>query len=166
MELFNNFGFEPVFFTAQIVNFLILAFLFKKFLYKPVLKILKDREQKISQGLEEAERARQALEEANIQKDEIIKSAAIEAERIIAQTENNAEELRKELLSRSKSDAEKIILEAKEHAIQEMKHVEEEAKDLSLNLSKIILERILGELFTKKEKETIIARNIKKFERL
>ena len=44
MEILNNFGFQPTLFIAQIVNFLILAYVFKRFLYKPILKTLKDRQ--------------------------------------------------------------------------------------------------------------------------
>ena len=81
--LLKKSGFEPVFFVSQIVNFLILAFIFKKFLYKPVLKILQDRKRQIAKGIEDAEAAGIALVRANSEKDELIKTATLEAERII-----------------------------------------------------------------------------------
>ncbi len=166
MELLKNFGFEPVFFTAQIINFLILAFIFKKYLYKPILKILKDRERTIASGLEDARAAQAALEKANAQKDEIIKRATLEAEKIIDDIKKNAEKLRDELLARSKSDASRIINDAREQATLEMKRVEEEAKSMALDLSRKLTERILEELFTKREKEIIVERNITKIQKL
>src|SRR5437870_10658982 len=55
MEILKNFGFEPILFIAQIVNFVIIYLILKKFLYKPVLKLLKDRKQTIAGGLKQAE---------------------------------------------------------------------------------------------------------------
>ncbi|HVT01255.1 MAG TPA: F0F1 ATP synthase subunit B, partial [Patescibacteria group bacterium] len=109
MELFKDFGFDPVFFTAQIINFLIIAFVFKKFLYKPVLKTLKDRQKEVKQGLIDAENAHKSLEEAENRKDQIIKKATEEAEKIIEETKISAEEMRAELNSVAKREAERII---------------------------------------------------------
>ena len=50
---------------AQIVNFLILVWLLKRFLYKPVLKAIDEREQKIASQLEDA-----AMKKAEAQKDQ------------------------------------------------------------------------------------------------
>jgi F-type H+-transporting ATPase subunit b len=165
MEIFNNFGFEPTFFVAQIVNFLILAFLLKKYLYKPVLKVLKDREQKIAKGLRDAEDASLALEKAGEEKDQIIKAATLEAQKIIEETKKSAQELKEELMERSKKDADRIIKEAKDQAQIEIRSVEIQAKNMALSLSKKILDKILTEIFTKQEKDTIITRNIKKLEK-
>ena len=55
MEIIKNFGVEPVLLVAQIINFLIILFILKKFLYKPVLDTLKKREDSIKEGLKQAE---------------------------------------------------------------------------------------------------------------
>lgn len=162
MEILKNFGFEPVFFIAQIINFLILFVIFKKFLYQPILKILKDRQNSIAKGLEEAEAARKALDEASAQKDEIIKLAILEAEKIILETRKNAEGLREELIAAAKDAAERVINEAKEMADLEFQKAKGQAREISLELSRKVLERVLDELFTKQEKEKILERNIKK----
>jgi F-type H+-transporting ATPase subunit b len=160
MEILDSFGFEPVFFTAQIINFLILAFVFKKFLYKPVLKLLNDRSKKIAQGLEDAQEARLALEKAEAQKDEIIRAATLEAEKIIDETRKSAKDLKQELLDFAKADAQKIIEEAKATADESMDQSRRQAKNLSIDISKRVLNRILSEMFTESEKEKILARNI------
>ena len=43
---------------AQAVNFLILVFLLKRFLYRPIMKAVRERERKIADKLEDAEKAR------------------------------------------------------------------------------------------------------------
>lgn len=49
-------------FTAQIINFLVLVWLLKRFLYKPVIRAMDERERKIAERLDDAERARQEAE--------------------------------------------------------------------------------------------------------
>lgn len=165
MEILKNFGFEPTFFVAQIINFLILAFIFKRYLYKPVLKMLHDREKKIAQGLKDAENSALTLEQAEARKDEIIKAATQEAEKIIDETKKNAEQLGKDLIAQTKSDAEKIISEAKTEAANEFENMKNDAQNLSLELARDIIDKVIGEMFTKEEKEKIIQRNIKKLEK-
>jgi len=161
MEIINNFGFEPTFFIAQIINFLILAFIFKRFLYKPILKVLHDRETKIAQGLKDAESAQKALAAAESEKNEIIKAAALEAGKIIEETKNSAIVLREKLTSDAKSDAAKIIKDAKEIVEIEFQKARLDATNMALDLSKKILEKILSEIFTKDEKQKIMERNLK-----
>lgn len=164
MDIFKDFGFQPEFFVAQIVNFLILAFIFKKYLYKPVLKVLQDRQAKIKQGIEDSEKASAALASAQEQKDEIIKKAAQEAERIIESTKNEAQSLRGSLLDQAKKDADKIIAGGHEQAKIELEKADAVAKTIALDLSKKVLERILDDIFTKDEKVKIIKKNIQKLE--
>lgn len=93
---------------AQLVNFIILMALLKRFLYQPILDALNAREQKINQQLEDAERIQceaeqarseylakqtqfetrksalmqQAQDEAHYERDKLIKAARNEAERL------------------------------------------------------------------------------------
>ena len=64
MEIINNFGLDPLLLGAQIVNFLIIFFILKRFAYKPVLDILKKREDSIKEGLRQAEEGKKILDEA------------------------------------------------------------------------------------------------------
>lgn len=166
MEILNNFGFEPIFFTAQIINFLILFFVFKKFLYKPILKVLKNRAHAITKGLEDAENAKKALEDAGIQKEKIIAKAALEAEKIIKETRTNAQSIREEIFNKSKVEAEKIIAQSRDSALLELAAVKDQALDISLELTQKVLDRVLAEFFTKEEKEKILSRNIKGLSKL
>lgn len=162
MEILKNFGFEPGFFVAQIINFLILAFVFKRFMYKPLLKMLKDREQKIKTGIEEANQAHEALEKANLEKDKLIQQASIEAEKIIENTKISAEKIKESMLEESKLASEKILVDAQTQIKSAMEKVEKDAKNLALDLSKTILDKVIHEMFTKEEKEKILKRNIQR----
>ena len=166
MQLFKDFGFEPTFFVAQIINFLILAFVFKKFLYKPVLSVLKKRQKQIAQGIEDAQKAAEELEKANEKHDKILKDASAEADKILAEAKADAESTRDKILSDAHANAEKIIAEARITGAAEREKMLSEAKDAAVMISRKMLERIVDDLFTKEEKEKIIARDIKKLENI
>lgn len=165
MELFKDFGFEPIFFTAQIINFLILAFIFKKFLYQPILKLLKEREEKISKGLADAQKAILVLEDAGVKRDKIIKNAVLEAEKIVKETKISSEEIRIDLYQKSKQQADKLMNEARQLMETEHEKLLIQAQDISVDLAKRVLDRVLSDIFTKQEKEKILQRNIKLLEK-
>ncbi len=54
-------GINGPFLIAQIVNFVLLLLLLRAFLYKPVLKMLESRKQRIAEGLQAAEVAVMSL---------------------------------------------------------------------------------------------------------
>lgn len=166
MQLFKEFGFEPTFFFAQIINFLIIAAIFKRFLYKPVLKTINDRKRAIEKGLSDAAKAAEDLERAEIRREEIIKEATVYSEKIIEDTKKAASELKEKLETAAHKDAEKIITDAKEQAEIEFKKASENAGNLALEISKKIVNKLISELFTKEEKAKIMARNVKRLENL
>ncbi len=56
-DLFEQLGINWKLFLSQTVNFFILLFVLKVFVYKPLLAIIKERSKKIKEGLEKAEEA-------------------------------------------------------------------------------------------------------------
>jgi len=51
MEILKEFGIQPTLLLAQIVNFLIILFVLKKFFYKPIIKVLDARKKRIEVSL-------------------------------------------------------------------------------------------------------------------
>jgi F-type H+-transporting ATPase subunit b len=162
MEILNQFGFDIKLFAAQIVNFLVIAFVFKRFLYKPLLEILEKRKSTIKKGLLDAEKAQKALEEAEERKDAIISKAGIEADRIINEAKNQAESIREGMLEETKKEI-NAMMEATVTQIQlEKENFKKEAKNMSLEIAKQVLNSTLSSLFDNKEKEIIVKKSISK----
>lgn len=83
--------------SAQIVNFLILLFLLRKFLYGPLRDVMEKREQKITSRLEEAQ---QKLEEADAKRESYrqkLDELDRMREQLISEAKAEAAEKRKEL---------------------------------------------------------------------
>lgn len=94
--------------SAQIVNFLVLIYLLKRFLYGPILQAMDRREQRIGDRLKEAEEKRS---EAEKEAEEYWRrNRELEDERTqrIKEAEEEAEKRRKELINQAKSEAESV----------------------------------------------------------
>lgn len=102
--------------VAQIINFLILFFLFKKFLTKPIANIIEDRRNLIKK-LENADKAyEEKLESAQLQAKEIVQEWMGRKEKLILEAWILADKKRDEILSDAKIQSEKLLHTAGEKA--------------------------------------------------
>lgn len=162
MEILNNFGFEPILFFAQIINFLIIFVILKKYLYKPVLKLIEDRNRKIAEGLKNSEEAAKLLQETLEKEEKILQKAQIKARELIDESKLQSEALYKKAEEETNKKIEKMLKDAREQITYETGLAE---KRLETNISKLavaFLENSLKGLFGEKEQEQVMKEAIKK----
>jgi len=107
-------------FFAQIVNFLILVYLLKRFLYGRIIKAMDNREARIVARFEEAERLRKEAEASAAQLEEKNRAMAERQEELLNQMVQAAETRRKELLEKARQDVD-LIRERWQETIQREK---------------------------------------------
>lgn len=139
---------DPGLFIWTILTFLLLLAILAKFAWKPLLKMLKDREELIRSSLKDAEKAQQELARLNAEGEEIINKARSEAQAILAQGKTAAAKMKEETLDDAKekakaiaADAEKQIQIEKEKAITEIKS---EVVQLSLSVAEKLIKKNLS----------------------
>jgi F-type H+-transporting ATPase subunit b len=118
-EISRQFGFNTANFVAQIISFGIVAFLLHKFAYKKVLAILEERRQRIAQGLADADKSKQQLAQAETEKQEIIRQANAQGEKLIEEAREAANRVREVETQKAIASAEDIITKAREAAAAE-----------------------------------------------
>lgn len=98
---------------AQVVNFFILLAILRMVAYKPILKMLDERKQKIAEGLNAAEiaRAEAASAQANIQAQ--LDAARKEGQEIVANAQGIATRIQTEAREQSARDREAAIERAR-----------------------------------------------------
>lgn len=165
MEIVKNFGLNPMLLFAQIINFLIILFILKKFLYKPVLDVLKKRQTTVKEGLKQAEDARIKLEKVIIEEKNILRQAQLQSKKIIEDAKLESVEITKQLNDKTKQQTEKLLIDAKEQIARESVIAE---KRLALNTSKLavtFLEKALKDFFSSKEQEEVVSQVLKKIKK-
>ena len=141
---------------AQLINFLILLFVLRRFAYKPLLKLLDERRQKIADGLANAQKAKSNLEEAEKERQEIISTAKKGASEIISLAEAAAQKNREETLKEAKTGVEKIVIEARKQIESEKNKMICEIKSEISGLVMLAAEKTASiKLDDKKDKELI-----------
>jgi F-type H+-transporting ATPase subunit b len=165
MELFGQFGIDLRLLLGQILNFLILVFIFKKFLFAPLMKVLKEREERIRKGLEDSKKASEFLENAGRQSAGMLRDTKQETSRMIENARKAAEEMKNELIAASKAESEKILVQAKANAEFEMKKMEKSMKEMSLGLSQKILASVIETVFSQEDRDRILKKSAERIEK-
>lgn len=104
---------------AQIINFLILVFLMKRFLYGPIIKAVDKREEKIAFRMQEAEQKRIEAEQEVASYREKTTEIDKLREDMIAQTREESDRLKKELIKKAKEEVDHFKSGWHETVIQE-----------------------------------------------
>jgi F-type H+-transporting ATPase subunit b len=95
-------------FFAQIVNFLLLVWLLKKFLYGRIINAIDTREAKIKATFEEAEKSRTEAREAAEQSARKLQALSDDYEAMMNRARADAETHRKELMDRAREEIDRI----------------------------------------------------------
>ncbi|MFQ5826917.1 MAG: F0F1 ATP synthase subunit B [Dehalococcoidia bacterium] len=147
MGEFAKLGIDLPSLLAQFVNFLILLTLLYLVAYKPILRLLDNRSQRIKESMDQAqemkERYAQAEEEVRAQLDQ----ARREGQAVIAQASQMGERLREEARQEARQEAETLINRARgeiqrerETAIDELRG---EFADLAISAAEKVINRSL-----------------------
>src|SRR6266576_3392780 len=92
-ETGEAFGWDTKLFFSHVISFIIVAYLLKRFAYKPILGVLEQRRQQIAQANLNAEKIKQQLVEAEQRHAEILAKANAEAQKMIEKTRSSSSHL-------------------------------------------------------------------------
>lgn len=164
MEIIQKFGLEAKLFLFQLVNFLIVVFVLKRFLFSPLKKMLDERKNRIAQSLQDAENAKIALENADEERKKILADAKSNADKLTASVKVSIDESRTEAMEEAKQHSAQILEDAKHQAAAEFENMNKEIGKISVNLSGKVLSKVLSDLFTEDEKQKLMSRALEKID--
>jgi F-type H+-transporting ATPase subunit b len=124
----ETFGWNPWLFLSQVISFAIVAFLLRRFAYKPIVAVLEERRRKIEEGQLNAEKIKKELAEAEKRYQEIIAKANADAQRMIDQARESASHLSERKQQEAIAAAEQIVTKAREAAALEHERTMEALK--------------------------------------
>ena len=113
-EIGETFGWNLPGFLSQVVSFVIVALLLKQFAYKPIQKVLEERRQQIAAGLQNAEKIKQQLAEAEQRHAEILAKANAQAQKMIDEARESSGRIAERKQQEAVAAAEQILAKARE----------------------------------------------------
>ena len=144
-QLIQAFGIDLKGIVVQLINFVILMGLLSYFLYKPVLKLLSDREVQIKQGIADAEAAAEAKASADVERKDILTQAHKDAENIALRAKESADERTTDALKQAEAKAEEIITTAEHKSVELKEQARKESEAEIAKLAVLAAEKVLAE---------------------
>lgn len=144
-SLIETFGVDIRLITIQVINFVVLATVLTYLLYKPVLKMLNDREAKIKQGLSDAEAAAKARENAEEERKGILETAHKDAGEVGKRAEAHAKDKAAEIAAAAEASAADKIRLAEERAMALSQEAKRQSEAEIAKMAVLAAEKILKE---------------------
>ena len=144
----DTFGWNWELFLSQVISFTIVAFLLRRFAYKPILAVLEDRRRKIEEGMLNAEKIRKELAEAEKRYQEILAKANADAQRMIDEARESSAHLAERKQQEAIAAAEQILAKAREASAIEH---ERTMTQLKRELGRLVVEttaKVTGKVLT------------------
>ena len=128
-----------------IINFFLLYFLLKRFLYKPICDHMDARQARIDAGLEKERAAKETLAAEDARLEEEKQSARDQARNLLQQTEDQAAAEREEGLRQAKLRAKELQQEAREQMQSQNRQEDTLLTKAEPALAELLAERLLRE---------------------
>lgn len=153
----DKLGINLGFLVSQIVNFTLLAVLLYFVAYKPVMRMLDERSERIKKGLEDAETASRRAAEIEQEFEQRMSEARKDGQEIIAQATQMSEKARQDILNKAREESRAMIDKAKEEIIRERELAMSELRNQVAELSLSIAEKVVGESLDDRRQRRLIA---------
>ena len=151
----ETFGWNPWLFLSQVISFAIVAFLLRRFAYKPILGVLEERRQRIAEGLLNAEKIKKQLDEAEKRYAEILAKANADAQKMIDEARESSAHLAERKQQEAIAAAEQIIAKAREAAALEHERTME---SLKRELGRLVVDttaKVTGKILTPEDQQRL-----------
>ena len=136
---------------AQAVVMIVFVAICWKYVYPPILSMMKEREKRISDGLEAAKKADDSLEEAKLAFDKELNQAKAEAAEILEKANARASQIVTDASSKAEVEAEKILTSAATTIENETNKAKEELRQQMSDIIIDTTQKILGDEISKEK---------------
>ena len=142
--------------VAALLNLLILFLIVKRFLYKPVKKMLESRQATIDGDYKKAEEAKLKAMADKKAYEEKLSDAKSEADSVIQSAVEIARSRENEILKEAQIRADGIVRQAEENAALEIRKAEAQVKREIIEVSTALTEKVLGREITAADHKQMI----------
>ena len=143
------------------VNFFILLFLLKKFLYKPVLGMLEKRHDQVMGNMQAAADAKADAEQLRAEYAAQLKDAKNEAQEIINNATKIGEQTKANIIAEAREEAAKVSAKAQEDIQREKTQAINELRSEVASLAILAAEKIVGKSIDVKDHEDMVNNFVK-----
>ena len=150
------FDINPGLMVWTVITFVVLVIALSKYAWKPLLKSLQDREDKIRQALDQAEKARAEAADLLKQNEQNLAKAEEEYHKIIREGKTFAEKLKEEVVAKAHQQAQREIQQAKEEIQRDVDAAKQQLRTEVADLAVLAAGKILDETLDAQKHKKIV----------
>ncbi len=154
-QLIGSLGINWQQFVTQLLVFLILFFILKKFAYQPILQVLDERKKRIEESMAQVEKIKQELAATEQTRQEIVARANEAANALIAKARADAEALTARKTRETARQIETMLQQAGEAAAQERERLVNELRQEMGRLVVLTTSKVIGRTLTAEDQERL-----------
>lgn len=143
-------------FISQLISFLIVLFVLSKFVWPTVVRTLEKRKAMIQEGVEDAQRAKEALTDAGNRAEEILAEARREAQATIERAASNARQVALQIEEEARARAEQFSQQQLERIQQEANRARMELSRQVVNLSIEAASKVISRSVDSKDNRRLV----------
>lgn len=140
----------------SLCNLLLLFLIIKKFLYKPIKRVLQERQSALEEQYASAEEAKKQAEESRVSWEEKLQGAQAEADTLLQKETERARRRSSQIVSEAREKADTIVREAETQAALEHKKVQADIKKEIVDVSALLAEKMLRREIQQEDHRDII----------
>lgn len=127
------------------INVLVAYFVIKRFIFKPIVKMIHKREEELNGELDAVAKSKEEAEGVVAMSKQTIDEARKKASEILEEAQDNANKQSELIIKKANDDASEIILRAEEDVARMKRVALEDMKDDLTDLAVQIAKKVLGE---------------------
>ena len=165
-DIFEALGFHPMTFLFQAINVSVIVLVLYKFLWKPLIQSMANREEKIEGDLREAASAREKAEEIIASYQQKIDLADQEAQAILERAAKMAESNRMEMIALAREEAARALEQSRVDIEKEKRAALAAIRSQAADLVVMAAGKVLARTLTSGDHEHLLREALTEVERL
>ena len=142
---------------VQIIAFIVIFVLMTRFLYDPLINVLRNRRTRIEKALEDSAVAANARRDAESEAEKIKAQARSEAARIVEEARGRGDELTKSIQTEAQTDAESIRAEARARAGEERDRQLADLRGQVVSIAVAMSQRLIGATLDEAKQQALVS---------
>ena len=154
----SGLGIDLKILIGDVITFIVLLMILKKYAYKPFLSVLEQRRKKIAEGVEKSEEAEKSLQKIRLLAEEVKDAGEKKAKELIMAAEDKAQERAKAIGVAAEEERKRVIANAQVVMEKERLQAKERQQKEAMDLAFAVSEKFLAEKITKEQDKKIVER--------
>ena len=149
-------GIDGQLLVTQLINFAIMVAILAKFLYKPILKTINDRQKRIEEGLALAANMETEREKLKALHAKTVREAEAEAQKIINAAKKEAVAVKEAIIAKGHEEVGTLRERQEEELVNSRKQLERSLTDQTVGVAQKMVRQLLGDVLSNKQHRQLI----------